>query len=72
VAASAAGTALETAAVEAAVRVDAVVATERSSADRRALCVGRARPAEGNIAAASAATNRFTDPLSAIEPATTV
>jgi len=72
VAASAAGAALEAATVETAVAIDAVVAAERGSADRRALGIGRARPAEGDIAAASAAAYRLTYAFGAIEPATTL
>ena len=71
-AAGAAGATLEAAAVETAVAIDAVVAAEGGSADRRALRVGRARPAEGDIAATSTATNRLTDTLGAIETATTL
>ena len=71
-AASAAGAALEAAAVETAVAVDAVVAAEVGSTDRRALRVSRARPAEGDVAAAEAATNRLTDTASTIEPTATL
>ena len=71
-AASAACATLEAATVETAIAVDAVVAAEGGSADRRALRVGRARPAEGNIAATSAAADRLTDALSAIESAATL
>jgi hypothetical protein len=68
-----AGAALEAAAVETAVAVDAVIAAERGSADRRALRVGRARPAEGDIAATEAiATNRLTDAASTIESTATL
>ena len=45
---------------------------KEASADRRALRVGRARPSEGDIAAASAGANRLTDTLVTIEPATTL
>jgi hypothetical protein len=71
-AASTAGAALEAAAVETAVTIDAVVAAEGGTADRRALRVSRARPAEGDIAATEAATNRLTDTASAIEPTATL
>ena len=71
-AASTAGAALKAAAVETAVAVDAVVAAEGGSADRRALRVSRARPAEGDVAATEAAANRLTDALHTIEPATTL
>jgi hypothetical protein len=70
--ASTAGAALEAAAVETAVAVDAVVAAEGGSADRRALRVSRARPAEGDVAATEAATNRLTDAASTIEPTATL
>ena len=70
--ASTAGAALEAAAVETAVTVDAVVAAEGGSADRRALRVSRARPAEGDVAATEAATNRLTDAASTIEPTATL
>ena len=69
---SGAGAALEAATVEIAVAIDAVVAAEGGSADSGAFPVGRARSAKGNIAAASAAANRLTDTLSAIEPTTTL
>jgi hypothetical protein len=72
VAAGAAGATLEAAAVETAVAIDAVVAAEGGSADRRALRVGRTRPAEGDIAATPAATNWLTHALGTIEPATTL
>src|SRR5215213_6454853 len=72
VAAGTAGATLEAAAVETAVSVDAVVAAEGGPADRRALRVSRARPTEGDVAATQAATNRLTDALRAIEPATTL
>jgi hypothetical protein len=65
-----AGAALEPAAVKTAVAIDAVVAAEGGSADRRALRVGRARPAEGDIAATQAAANWLTDALGTIETAT--
>ena len=68
-AAIAAGAAVEAAAVETPVTVDAIVAAERGSADRRALSVGRAGPAEGNIAATPAAANRSAHALGTIEPA---
>ena len=71
-AASSAGAALEAATVETAVAVDAVVAAEGGSADRRALRVSRARPAEGDVAATEAATNRLTDAASTIEPTATL
>jgi hypothetical protein len=70
VTACSAGATLEAAAVETAIAVDAVVAAEGGSANRRALRVSRARPTKGNIAATQAATNRLTDALSTIEPAT--
>jgi hypothetical protein len=71
--ASTAGAALEAAAVETAVAVDAVVAAEGGSADRRALRVSRARPAEGDVAATEAATtNRLTDTASTIVPTATL
>ena len=63
---------LETAAIEAAVAIDAVVAAERGSADRGAFRVGRTCPAEGDIAATQAAANWLTDALGTIEPATTL
>jgi hypothetical protein len=71
-AASTAGAAHEAAALETAVTIDAVVAAEGGTADRRALRVSRARPAEGDIAATEAATNRLTDTASAIEPTATL
>jgi hypothetical protein len=67
-----AGTALEAAAIETAVAIDAVVAAEGGPADGSALRVGRARSAEGDIAAAQAAANWLTDALGAIEPTTTL
>jgi hypothetical protein len=71
--ASTAGAALEAATVETAVAVDAVVAAEGGSTDRRALRVSRARPAEGDVAATEAATtNRLTDTASTIEPTATL
>jgi hypothetical protein len=72
VTASSAGAALEAAAVETAVGVDAVVAAEGGSTNRRALGVRCARPTKGDIAATEAATNWLTDALSTIEPATTL
>ena len=71
-AASAAGATLEAAAIETAVAIDAIVAAEGSSADGRALGIGRARPAEGDITATQAATNWLTDTLGTIEPTTTL
>jgi len=67
-----AGAALEAAAIETAVAIDAVVAAEGSTADGSAFRVGRACPAEGNVAATQAAADRLTDALSAIQPATTL
>src|SRR5687768_2860730 len=55
------GAALEAATIKTAVAIDAVVAAEGGPADRRALRVGRACLAEGDIAATPAATNRLTD-----------
>jgi len=72
VATGGAGAALEAAAIETAVAIDAVVAAEGSSARSGAFRVGRAGPAEGNIAATSAAANRLTDSIRAIEPAATL
>jgi len=71
-AACAASAALETAAVETTVGIDAVIAAEGGSANCRALRVSCARPTKGDIAAAQAATNRLTDAFSTIEPATTL
>ena len=71
-AAGSAGTALEAAAVETAIAVDAVVAAEGGSAGGRAFRISRARPAESDVAAAEAATNRLTDTSRTIEPATTL
>jgi hypothetical protein len=68
----AAGAALEAAAIETAVTIDAVIAAERSSADRGALRIGRAGAAEGDIAAAPAAADWLTDATATIEPATTL
>lgn len=70
--ASGAGTTIEAAAVETAVGIDAVVAAEGRPTDRRALGIGRARPAEGDIAAPQTAANGLTDALGTIEPATTL
>ena len=71
--ASTAGATLEAAAVETAVGVDAVVAAEGGSTDRRALCVSRARPADGDVATTEATTtNRLTDAASTIEPTATL
>ena len=67
-----AGAALEAAAIETAVAIDAVVAAEGRSADGRAFRVGRACPTEGNIAATQAATDRLTNALGAIQPAATL
>ncbi len=67
-----AGAALESAAVETAVAIDAVVTAEGGSTDGSALRVGRAGPAEGDVAATQAAANRLTNALGAIEPATTL
>lgn len=67
-----AGAALEAAAIETAVAVDPVVAAEGGSADGSAFRVGRARPAESNVAATQAAADRLTDTLGAVEPATTL
>lgn len=72
VATGGAGAALETAAIETAVAIDTVVAAEGGSADGRALRVGRAGPAEGDIAATQAAADWLTDTSSAIEPAATL
>ena len=69
---SAAGAALEAAAVETAVAINAVIATEGRSTGCRALSIGRACPAEGDIAASSARADRATDTLGTIEPATTL
>src|SRR5829696_9864231 len=69
VATGGAGAALETAAIETAVAIDTVVAAERGPSDGRAFRVGRACPAEGDIAATQAAANWLTDTISAIEPA---
>jgi hypothetical protein len=69
--ASTAGAALEAAAVETAVAIDAVVAAEGGSADGSALPISRAGPTEGDIAATQATANRLTDTLRAVEPATT-
>ncbi len=71
-AAIAAGATLEAAAVETAVAINAVVAAEGSSADGGALRIGRARAAQGDIAAATAAAYRLTDAASAVESATTL
>src|SRR5215217_3404507 len=71
-AASGAGATLEAAAVEATVSINTIIAAEGGSANRRAFRVGRTRPAEGDIAAASAAANRLTDAIITIEPATTL
>ena len=71
-AASAAGAALEAAAIETAVAIDAIIAAERSSADGSALGIGRARPAEGDVSTAETATDRATDALTTVEPATTL
>src|SRR5918995_3120445 len=59
--ASAAGAAFEAAAVETAVAIDAVIAAERSSADCRALSIGRTGSAERDISTAKTATDRATD-----------
>jgi hypothetical protein len=67
-----AGAALEAAAIETAIGIDAVVAAERGSADGGAFRVGRARPTKSDVASAATATNRLTDTLGAIEPATTL
>jgi len=72
VTAGTAGAALEPAAVETAVTIDAVVAAEGGSADRRALPVRRARPADGDIAATQTAADRLTDAFCTIETATTL
>src|SRR3712207_6319963 len=69
---SGAGATLEAAAVETAVTINAVVAAEGGSADRRALRVSGARAAEGDIAATSAAANRLADTSSTIESAATL
>lgn len=71
-AASATGAALEAAAVETPVAVDAVITAEGRSADRRALRVGRARPTERDVSAAETATDRATDALTAVEAAATL
>src|SRR5215217_5528384 len=71
-AASGAGATLEAAAVEATVSINTIIAAEGGSANGRAFRVGRTRPAEGDIAAASAAANRLTDAVITIEPATTL
>jgi hypothetical protein len=67
-----AGAALEAAAIETTIGIDAVVAAERGSADGGAFRVGRARPTKSDVASAATATNRLTDTLGAIEPATTL
>ena len=69
---SAAGAAVEAAAVETAVAINAVVAAEGRSADRCALSVGGTCTTEGNIAAPSATANRLADAAGAIEPAATL
>ena len=71
-AARAAGAALEAAAIETAVAIDAVIAAEGGSADRCALRIGRTRPTEGDISATSASANRATNTLVTIKPATTL
>jgi hypothetical protein len=63
-----AGAALEAAAIETAISIDAVVAAEGGSADGGAFRVGRARPTESDVASAATATNRLTDTPGAIEP----
>ncbi len=70
--ASAAGAALEAAAIETAVAIDAVIAAERRSANRGALRIGCARATKGDVATAETATDRATDALTTIEPATTL
>ena len=69
---SAAGAAFEAAAVETAVAIDAVTAAEGSSADCRALGIGRTGSAEGDISTAETATDRATDAPTTVEPATTL
>ena len=69
---SAAGATLEATAVESAVAINAVVAAEGGSTGRRALCVGSACAAEGDVAATEAATNRLADTVGTIEPAATL
>lgn len=66
----AAGAALEAAAVQQSVAIDTVVAAEGSSANGGALRIGRARAAEGDIAAATAAADWLTDTAGTIESAT--
>ena len=61
-----AGATFESAAIQTAVGVDAVIAAEGGSAFGGALRVGSTRPAESNIAATQAAADRLTDALSAI------
>jgi hypothetical protein len=67
-----AGATFETAAVETPVAIDAVVAAEGSPANRRALRVCRARPAEGDIAATQTAADRLANASGTIETATTL
>jgi hypothetical protein len=71
-AASAAGAALEAAAIETAVAIDAVIAAEGSSADGSALGIGRTGPADGDVSTAETAADRATDALTAVESAATL
>jgi hypothetical protein len=68
----AAGAALEAAAIETAVTIDAVIAAEGSPADRGALRIGGAGAAEGDTAAAETTADWLTDAAGAVEPATTL
>lgn len=67
-----AATALEAAAVEWTITIDAVVSTERRPPDRRTLGIGRTYATESDIAAASAGAKRTTDTLVAIKTAATL
>ena len=69
-AASAAGAALEAAAIETAVAIDAVIAAEGRPTDCGAFSIGCTRPAEGDVSTAETATDCATDTLIAVEAAT--
>ncbi len=70
--ASAAGATVEAAAIETAIAFDTVTTAEGRPTDRCALRIGSARAAEGDVSTAETATDRATDALTTIEPATTL
>jgi hypothetical protein len=69
---TAAATALEPAAVQRTIAIDAIVSTERRASDSRALGICRARATESDIPAAPAGAKRATDALVTIKSTATL